>query len=170
MKRTIVIVLLVLIPFVTNANLQLDSQVTCSGSLSVFASPTDVSRIECTGNLSFTGASVQSSNPFSIFSTNNMSFFDVLVSAPELSFKAGGLLLLDTNSVFAAPSIYLDANSLILNGTITTAIPTAVPVPSMTILLAIGMTVIAVRRVSKQSVIRPIALSGTAWLTAHSLA
>lgn len=141
MKRTIVLAILALIPFAANATLQLDSQVACSGSLSVFTSLTDVSYIECIGDLSFSGASVLSNTPFSIFSTNNLSFFDVLVSAPELSFKAGGVLLLDTNSVFAAPIIYLEANSLVLNGTITTAIPE----PSMTILLAIGMVTLTVK-------------------------
>ena len=174
MKRTVVFAILALMTFAANANLQLGSLVACSGSLSVFSSTTDASSIECTGDLSFTGSSVQSNTSFSILATNNLSFLDVLVSAPELNFKAGGVLSLDKYSVLTAPIISLGASSLVLNGTITApvkysvpvltapiisleasslvlngTIAAAVPEPSEAILLALGMTAIAARRRGK---------------------
>lgn len=107
MKRHFVIAMLALAPMFANASLQINSVVDCSGSLSIFSSATEPSRMDCTGSLSFAGASVFSSTPFTIVATEDLSFLDVLVSAPEIAFTAGGALLLDAYSELAAPLITL---------------------------------------------------------------
>jgi hypothetical protein len=123
MNRLFVVAMLALAPMFACASLQINSAVDCSGALSIFASALEPSRIECTGNLSFAGASVFSSTPFSIVTTNDLSFLDVLVSAPQMTFKAGGVMLIESFSVFAAPLISLEANSIVLDGRIISTVP-----------------------------------------------
>ncbi|MDE2434589.1 MAG: PEP-CTERM sorting domain-containing protein [Burkholderiales bacterium] len=136
MKRLIGILLLAASPLAANANIQVNSLVSCSGDLSISALDDQPSVVGCTGSLSFTGASLTSSTPLEIWSTNDLSFFNVFVSAPTLNFSAGGTILLDAQSLLVSPNIALSANnSIVLNGTIAQAVPE----PSSAILAAFGL-------------------------------
>lgn len=144
MKRIIFVFVLAFASFAANASLNFSSGslVACSGSLSVFSYLTEPSLIECTGDLSFTGASVFSSTSFSISATNNLSFLDVLVFAPALYFHAGANLLVDGSSVLVAPVMNFVANSIVMGGTLITAVPE----PSTPLLFAVGLGLIEIIR------------------------
>jgi hypothetical protein len=147
--KLIAIALLALLPLVANANLQVQpgTSISCSGNLSVFAGDAEPSKIDCLGNLSFEHGSIFSSTPFSISATNKLSFLDVLVAAPELTLTAGNSLFLDSYSTLASPLIELSADSLTLNGTITTSVPE----PSSWVLWSLGLGfLLQIRRSNKQ--------------------
>lgn len=138
MKKTLAIALLSLLPLVANASLRIDSLVNCAGDLSIFASPAETSRIACTGSLSFSEASLQSSTPLDIFAGADLSFLGVLVRAPSLSFRAGGELLIDAGSLVVAPSMLLSAQSIVLDGKLLAPVPE----PSSLALMLVGLAVL----------------------------
>ncbi|MDO9313348.1 MAG: hypothetical protein Q7T97_02235 [Burkholderiaceae bacterium] len=70
MKRVVGIAVLACTPLAANAALQFNTEVSCSGTLAITASEFGPSRVECSGDLSFTGASVISTTPFDIWSAS----------------------------------------------------------------------------------------------------
>lgn len=138
MKKTLAIALLSLLSLVANASLRIDSMVNCAGDLSIFAPPAETSRIACTGSLSFSEASLESSTPLDIFAGADLSFLDVLVRAPSLSFRAGGALLIDAGTVVIAPLMVLTAQSITVDGSLLAPVPE----PSMPALWLAGLVVL----------------------------
>lgn len=84
--------LLIFVPIVATASLDVSSLVTCSGDLSFSTGINLPSSVLCSGDLSFSGASLASDTPLSIISGNDLSFYGVSVSAPSLNVQSGGSL------------------------------------------------------------------------------
>jgi hypothetical protein len=140
MKRLFGILLLAFSPIAANANIQVNSLVSCTGDLSISALSDQPSVVGCTGSLSFSGASLTSNTPLEIWSANDLSFLNVLVLGPSLTFSAGGTILLDAQSQLISPKIVLSANGLVLDGTIAQTVPE----PASSILAIIGLIGVAI--------------------------
>ena len=140
MNRLFGILVLAISPLAANANIQVNSLVSCTGDLSISALSDQPSVVGCTGSLSFTGASLSSSTPLEIWSANDLSFFNVFVSGPALTFSAGGTILLDAQSRLVSPNIVLFGNGIVLNGTIAQAVPE----PTSSILAIFGLFGVAI--------------------------
>jgi hypothetical protein len=135
---------LLLAPVIANANLLLSSAVACSGDFSVQSGAAQPSILTCTGDLTFSGASLVSDTDLSITASNDLGLYGVYVSAPSLTLASGGVLTVDPLSTLDASHIDSSAGSV-------TVFPqgTLVPEPSGWALMLAGVAVLGAARVVK---------------------
>jgi len=124
-------------PIVASATLQVGSDINCSGDLSINVGLDLPDSVVCSGNLSFSGASMSSDTTLSITAADDLAFYGVSVFAPSLNFQAGGALTLDAKTILNATNINLSAGALSVLGQIS-----SVPEPSTLLLLVTGLTVL----------------------------
>lgn len=142
LKRLFGLLACALAPLTSYANLDLNTSVSCTGDLTISVIADHPANIGCTGSLSFTGASALADTQLDIWATQDLSLFDVLVTAPTLTFTSGGTFLLDADSVVKGREITITAgSSLVVEGTIA-----SVPEPSSIGLALCGITGLLVIR------------------------
>ncbi|MEW6506021.1 MAG: PEP-CTERM sorting domain-containing protein, partial [Chloroflexota bacterium] len=90
--------------------------------------------ISCTGNLTFSGASLSSDTWLMLSATEDLFLKNVFVSAPSVSLTSGATLDIDAGSIINAGNVNISAGTVVLNGQIN-----SVPEPTTASLTMLGV-------------------------------